>query len=60
MNSSTLIQMLKDAGWTKIRSEGGHHIFEHAAKPDLLTVPEFRRELPAATLEHILRTAGLK
>lgn len=60
MNSAMLIAMLKADGWQLVRVKGSHHHFKHAAKPNLVTVPHPKKDLPAGTCQSILKTAGLK
>lgn len=60
MNSKSLIQLLKNAGWKEVRCKGSHHTFRHPDKPQLVTVPHPKSELPKGTLNSILKAAGLK
>lgn len=60
MNSSDLIRMLKENGWKHMRTTGSHHHFKHPEKPDLLTVPHPKKDLPTGTANSILKKAGLK
>ena len=60
MNPAMLIEMLKADGWQLVRVKGSHHHFKHAAKPNLVTVPHPKKDLPAGTWQSILKTAGLK
>ena len=60
MNSAMLIAMLKADGWQLGRVKGSHHHFRHAAKPNLVTVPHPKKDLPAGTWQSNLKTAGLK
>ena len=39
MKSADLIRELEQAGWTLRQSVGSHHIFVHATRPGLITVP---------------------
>jgi predicted RNA binding protein YcfA (HicA-like mRNA interferase family) len=43
-----------------VRVAGSHHHFRHAGKRGLLTVPHPKKDLPAGTLNSILKQAGLK
>lgn len=60
MNSTTLIRMLEEDGWIEVRTKGSHHQFKHPAKPGLVTVPHPKKDLPAGTVNSILKQAGLK
>lgn len=60
MNSQKLIQMLEDDGWGQVRIKGSHHQFKHPTKPNLITVPHPKKDLPVGTFNSILKDAGLK
>lgn len=60
MNSQKLIQMLEDDGWRQVRIKGSHHQFKHPTKPNLITVPHPKKDLPVGTFNSILKDAGLK
>lgn len=60
MNSTQLIRMLEADGWHQVRINGSHHHFKHPAKPGLVTVPHPKKDLPAGTVNSILKQAGLK
>ena len=60
MNSLQLIKMLQDDGWQETRCKGSHHQFRHPHKAGLVTVPHPKKDLPAGTVNNILKQAGLK
>lgn len=60
MNSSELIDRLKADGWVLVRVKGSHHHFKHPTKPQLITVPHPKKDLPKGTWNDILKDAGLK
>lgn len=60
VNSTTLIRMLQDAGWSPCRQVGSHITFKHPAKQKLCTVPHPKKDLPIGTVNAILKAAGLK
>lgn len=60
MNSSKIIRMLKEDGWEEIRCKGSHHHFKHPTKAGLVTVPHPNKDLPAGTVNSILKQAGFK
>lgn len=60
MNSKDLIDVLKADGWELVRVKGSHHHFKHPKKPNLVTVPHPKKDLPAGTWNSILKDAGLK
>ena len=47
-------------GWFLVRQAGSHRQFRHPTKPGLVTIPVHRGDLPAGTVNSILRQAGLK
>jgi predicted RNA binding protein YcfA (HicA-like mRNA interferase family) len=59
MNSSKLIRMLEDGGWTQVRVTGSHHHFKHPQRKGLVTVPHPKKDLPIGTVKSILKAAGL-
>lgn len=60
MNSTKILRMLEDDGWTVVRIRGSHHHLKHAEKPGLVTVPHPNKDLPIKTVNSILKQAGLK
>jgi predicted RNA binding protein YcfA (HicA-like mRNA interferase family) len=60
MNSTELIDRLKADGWLLVRVKGSHHHFKHPNKPNLVTVPHPKKDLPKGTWSNILKDAGLK
>ncbi len=61
MNSRTLIGILEEDGWQRIRTESSHVTFKHPLKKQyILTVPHPKKDLPIGTVSQILRKAGLK
>jgi predicted RNA binding protein YcfA (HicA-like mRNA interferase family) len=60
VNSKTLIEKLKADGWELVRVKGSHHHFKHPLKPNLITVPHPKKDLPTGTWNSILKDAGLK
>ena len=60
MNSAEVVKLIQANGWQLVRITGSHHHFRHAGKPGLVTVPHPKKDLPAGTLNSILKQAGLK
>ncbi|KXU89635.1 hypothetical protein CI15_05415 [Paraburkholderia monticola] len=60
MNSAEVVKLIQANGWQLIRITGSHHHFRHAGKRGLVTVPHPKKDLPAGTLNSILKQAGLK
>jgi predicted RNA binding protein YcfA (HicA-like mRNA interferase family) len=52
--------MLEADGWKEVRVKGSHHHFKHPTKSGLTTVPHPEKDLPAGTVNSILKQAGLK
>jgi predicted RNA binding protein YcfA (HicA-like mRNA interferase family) len=58
-----LIKRLTDDGWFLERTSGSHQHYRHPTRPGTITVPaggKMGRDVPAGTLNSILRQAGLK
>jgi len=59
-SSKEAIKMIEADGWKEVRAKGSHHHFRHPTKPGTVTVPHPKKDLPAGTLNSILKQAGLK
>lgn len=60
MKSTDLIKALESDGWRLVAVRGSHHQFKHSVKPGRVTVPHPKKDLPAGTVNSILKQAGLK
>lgn len=60
MNSGKLIRSLSAAGWVLVRVRGSHYQFTHPGSELVVTVPHPKKDLPMGTVNHILKTSGLK
>ena len=60
MNSAKLIKQIKHDGWYLIHIVGSHHQFKHPTKQGKVTIPHPKKDLPKATVNSILKQAGLK
>ncbi|MBB5446048.1 MULTISPECIES: type II toxin-antitoxin system HicA family toxin [unclassified Paraburkholderia] len=60
MNSAEVVKLIQANGWQLVRTAGSHHHFRHPGKRGLVTVPHPKKDLPAGTLNSILKQAGLK
>lgn len=60
MDSRTVVQKLKCAGWYEVNQDGSHKQFKHLEKPGRVTVPHPKRDIPLGTLKSIEKQAGLK
>jgi len=61
MKPKKVIKLLEGAGWYEKRPpRGSHHFYIHDEIPGKITVPVHNKDLPAGTLNSILKQAGLK
>ena len=58
-NSRKLIRLLEKAGWELVDVTGSHHQFKHPGRPDRLTVPHPKKDLPLGLARAIHIQAGL-
>ncbi len=60
LTAADLLRLLRRAGFTVERVKGSHHHLRKAESPSLrVVVPVHRGDLPAGTVNAILRQAGL-
>lgn len=57
-----ILKALHTDGWREIpnRTKGSHIQLKHPTKPGKVTVPSHSGDIPAGTLNSILKQAGLK
>jgi predicted RNA binding protein YcfA (HicA-like mRNA interferase family) len=61
MKVGEVLKLLKQDGWFRVKSRGGHRQLKHPTKPGRVTVSgKSSHELPRGTLNSILKQAGLK
>ncbi|MEK1931278.1 MAG: type II toxin-antitoxin system HicA family toxin [Pararhizobium sp.] len=60
MLSSDVITALRKDGWFEVARKGSHVQLKHADKPDRVTVPHPKRDIPIGTLKSIEKQAGIK
>jgi predicted RNA binding protein YcfA (HicA-like mRNA interferase family) len=60
MNNRQIIAALEADGWVEVAHKGGHVQYKHPTKPDRVTVPHPKKDLPLGTLKSIEKQAGLK
>jgi predicted RNA binding protein YcfA (HicA-like mRNA interferase family) len=61
MNVRDVIKLIESDGWYLKRTRGDHRQYKHDRKPGKVTVPGHPAdEMPAGTLNSILKQAGLK
>jgi len=60
MTESELIRVLKKNGWG-IQEGAKHHLATHTEHPGVkIPIPRHRKDIPAGTLNQIMKAAGLK
>ncbi len=57
-NTRKLIKFLKEDGWIRVRTKGGHQQFKHPVKKGIVTIPYSDKELKRGTVASIYRQAG--
>jgi predicted RNA binding protein YcfA (HicA-like mRNA interferase family) len=61
MKVRDVIRLLQQDGWCHVRTRGSHRQYQHPEKPGTVTVAgKLGIDLPAGTLNSILKSAGLK
>ena len=60
MTAKEVIRRLTKAGWYTKDQKGSHRQFIHPTKKGKVTVPVHSGDIPAGTLNAILKQAGLK
>jgi predicted RNA binding protein YcfA (HicA-like mRNA interferase family) len=60
MDSRTIIGKLEAAGWSLVKVKGSHHQYRHPHRPNRVTVPHPRKDVPIGTIKSIERQSGLK
>lgn len=60
MQSSYVIDKLKQNGRILVRVKGSHHVFTHPDSPLTIVVPHPKKDLPIGTLKVIAKAAGIK
>jgi predicted RNA binding protein YcfA (HicA-like mRNA interferase family) len=60
MDSRTIIGKLEAAGWRLVGVKGSHHQFRHRDRPNRVTVPHPKKDVPIGTIKSIERQSGLK
>lgn len=60
MKVRELLKLLYEDGWVVKNQKGSHQQLIHPIKPGKVTVPVHGGDIPAGTLNSILKQAGLK
>ena len=62
LTAKEVIRILHKDGWEEVpnRTKGSHIQLKHPKKPGKVTVPLHSGDLPAGTLNSIMKQAGLK
>jgi predicted RNA binding protein YcfA (HicA-like mRNA interferase family) len=59
MTVREVLRRLKDDGWVRVKSKGGHRQFKHPTKTGRVTVAgQPRHTVPPSTLSSIFKQAG--
>ena len=58
MKSGEVISKLKQDGWQLVNTRGSHAQYKHPDKPNKVTVPHPKKDLPIGTLKSIFKQAG--
>lgn len=54
------MRMLQKDGWVLDRVRGDHHTFKHPSKPELISLPHPKSDLPTGLVRSLYRIAGWK
>jgi predicted RNA binding protein YcfA (HicA-like mRNA interferase family) len=60
MKPQELMKLLTRHGWVEVKTKGSHHHFKHPMKAGKVTIPCHNTDIKPATLQSILKQAGLK
>jgi len=60
MTVKAIMRILRDDGWFVYEQKGSHIQLKHAVKKGRVTVPNHKGDLKPATVNSILKQAGLK
>lgn len=60
MQSSAVINKLKQRGWILVRVKGSHHVFTHPDSTLTVVVPHPKKDLPIGTLKAIAKATGIE
>lgn len=60
MDSREVIRLLEANGWRQVRQKGSHIQFRHPNRPERVTVPHPKRDIPLGTLRNIEDQSGLR
>jgi predicted RNA binding protein YcfA (HicA-like mRNA interferase family) len=60
VSSREVLRRLRAAGWREARQRGSHLQLKHPDRPDLVTLPHPKKDIPAGTLRRIERQAGVR
>lgn len=59
-SSKELIKLIEKNGWYLVHTRGSHHQFKHPTKPNRVTIPHPKKDVPIKTVKSILKQAGLE
>lgn len=60
MKFKELEKLLKNAGWILASTRGLHFYYVHPTKPNKVTVPNYKGDIPIGTVKAIFKQAGLE
>ncbi len=60
MKFKELEKLLKNAGWILASTRGSHFYYVHPTKPNKVTVPNHKGDIPIGTVKAIFKQAGLE
>ncbi|HEX9975250.1 MAG TPA: type II toxin-antitoxin system HicA family toxin [bacterium] len=61
MKVREVIKLIEQDGWYLVRTRGDHRQYKHPTKPGRVTISgNAGRDMPAGTLNSVLKQAGLK
>lgn len=59
-SSREIIKILEEDGWYYVKTVGDHWQFKHPTKPGKVTITHPVKDIPAKTLNSILKQAGIR
>ncbi len=60
MDSQSVVKAIEADGWVEVAQRGSHKHFAHPPKPENVTVPHPKRDIPIGTLGSIEKQGPIK
>ncbi len=60
MDSQSVVKAIEADGWVEVAQRGSHKHFTHPLKPEKVTVPHPKRDIPIGTLLSIEKQAPIR